>query len=194
MQSCKSIEICTIKSLTSRIMRRQFPSVTKNKARLQIKRYGETDIELGKISCVYNMKDFCDHLISAVNIATTYRNDINQWNKERRVASIISNERHSKATPEELANKGNVGLQTAKDTICVTTQCGIRTGVHPMTRRVQVDHLNLHRQQLKGTWFADTLVSKVKSKLGNKCANVYTQGKFTRHTHDVPEGCWEITY
>jgi hypothetical protein len=26
----------------------------------------------------------------------------------------------------------------------------------------------------------DTLLSKVKSKLGNTCANVYTQGKFTR--------------
>ena len=30
------------------------------------------------------------------------------------------------------------------------------------------------------TWYADTLLSKVKSKLGNTCANVYTQGKFTR--------------
>jgi hypothetical protein len=26
----------------------------------------------------------------------------------------------------------------------------------------------------------DTLLSKVKSKLGNTCVNVYTQGKFTR--------------
>jgi hypothetical protein len=43
-----------------------------------------------------------------------------------------------------------------------------------------VDHLNLHRQRLKGTWYADTLLSKVKSKLGNTCANVYTQEKFTR--------------
>ena len=40
--------------------------------------------------------------------------------------------------------------------------------------------MNLHRQRLRGTWFADTLLSKVKSKLGNTCANVYTQGKFTR--------------
>ena len=40
--------------------------------------------------------------------------------------------------------------------------------------------MNLHRQRLKGTWYADTLLSKVKSKLGNTCANVYTQGTFTR--------------
>ena len=114
-------------------------------------------------SHVYNMKDFCDHLIAAVNIATTYHDDIDQWNEERKVSSIISNERHSKATPEELASKWNIGLHTAKDTIHVMTQCGIRTVVHPMTRRVRVNHLNLHRQRLKGTWFADTLLSKVKS-------------------------------
>jgi hypothetical protein len=51
--------------------------------------------------------------------------------------------------------------------------------IHPMTRRVRVDHLHLHHPRLRGTWYADTLLSKVKSKLGNMCANVYTQGKFT---------------
>jgi hypothetical protein len=59
-------------------------------------------------------------------------------------------------------------------------QHGMQMAIHPMTRRVRVDHLNLHQQQLRGTWFADTLLSKVKSKLRNTCANVYTQGKFTR--------------
>jgi hypothetical protein len=29
-------------------------------------------------------------------------------------------------------------------------------------------------------WYADTLLSKIKSKLGNTCANIYTQGKFTQ--------------
>ena len=33
---------------------------------------------------------------------------------------------------------------------------------------------------MRGTWFADTLLAKVKSKLGNTCANVYMQDKFTR--------------
>jgi hypothetical protein len=135
-QSRESIEMHTIKSLTSGMTRRQICSVTENEARTQIERYGETNIELGKISCMYDTKDICDHLISAVNIATVYRDDIDQWNEERKVSSIISNERHSKAMPEELASKWNISLQTAKDTICVTTQHGIRTAVHPMTRRV----------------------------------------------------------
>ena len=72
----------TIKSLTSGMTRRQIRSVTENEARTQIERYGETDIELGKISCVYDTKEFCDRLISAVNIAMTYCDDIDQWEEE----------------------------------------------------------------------------------------------------------------
>ena len=49
-----------------------------------------------------------------------------------------------------------------------------------MTQRVRVDHLYLHHPRLRGTWYTETLMSKVKSKLGNTCTNVYTQGKFMR--------------
>ena len=68
----------------------------------------------------------------------------------------------------------------AKKTLKVTTQFGIRTAVHLMTCHLRVDHLHLYQHRLRGTWFADTLLSKVKSKLGNTCTNVYTQGKFTQ--------------
>ena len=83
------------------------------------------DVELDKILSVYDPREFCERLISAVNIATTYRDDIDQWSDERRISSVISNERHSKVTPEELARKWNIGIQTAKDTIKATTQRGI---------------------------------------------------------------------
>jgi hypothetical protein len=83
-------------------------------------------------------------------------------------------------TPEELSWKWNIGLDAAKDMLQSTTQFGIRTAVHPMTRRLRVDHLHLHHPRLRGTWLANTLVSKYKSKLGNRYANVFTQGKFTR--------------
>jgi ribosomal protein S25 len=63
-----------------------------------------------------------------------YHDNIDQWNEEQKVSIIILNEQHSKVTPEELASKWNVGMQTAKDTIRVTTQRGIRTATHPMTR------------------------------------------------------------
>jgi Reverse transcriptase (RNA-dependent DNA polymerase) len=180
-ESRENKEMRTIKSLTSGMTRRQINAARKEEnTKVQFEQYGEVEMQLGQISNTHIAKDFCNHLISAVNIATTYREDVDKWIDERKVSSVVTNDRHSKATPEELARKWNIGIQTAKDTIQVTTQRGIRTAIHPMTRRVRVDHLHLHRNRLKGTWYADTLLSKVKSKLGNTCANVYTQGKFTR--------------
>jgi hypothetical protein len=111
-------------------------SVTNEEAKTQIERYRETEVELSKISSVFDTKEFCDRLISAVNVAMVYHDDIDQWSDERKVSSIIMNEQHSKAKPEELAHKWNIGIQTAKDTMRVTTQCGIRMALHLMTRHV----------------------------------------------------------
>jgi hypothetical protein len=124
-QSREDIEMQNIRSLTSGMTSQQIHSITSDKTKVQVEQYRETDIELGKISCVYNPKDFCERLVSAVNIATTYRDDVDQWENEQKVSSIVTNDRHSKFTAEELARKWNIGIQTAKDTIQVTTQRGI---------------------------------------------------------------------
>ena len=121
----------------------------------EAKIHGETEASLGKISRVHSEQEFRDGLISAVQVATSYREDVDKMEEGRRVCAVITNERHSKVTPEELSRKWNVGLQTAKDTLRVTTQKGIQTAIHPMTRRVRVDHLHLHRQRLRGTWYTD---------------------------------------
>ena len=105
---------------------------------------GETDITLGQISEVYEAWNFCERLISTVNIATAYREDLDTWEEQWRVSSVISNDRHSAVTPEEVAQKWNIGLETAKKTLKVMTQFGIQTAVHLMTRRLRVDHLHLH--------------------------------------------------
>ena len=83
---------------------------------------------------VYDPQHFCERLISAVNIEMTYQDDIEQSHRRgNQLCSVITNERHSRVTPEEVARKWNIGLQTAKDTLKVTTQAGIRTAIHPMT-------------------------------------------------------------
>jgi hypothetical protein len=67
-----------------------------------------------------------------------------------------------------------------EQTLQVTTQRGIWTALHPLTHCVHVDHLDLHRPRLRGQrWYCDTMLAKVKSKLGNTCANVFTNGRFT---------------
>ena len=106
---------------------------------------GETDITLGQISGVYYVWNFCERLISTVNIATAYHEDLDAWEENWRVSSVISNVRHSTVTPEEVAQKWNIGLEMVKKTLKVTTQFGICMAVHhPMTRCLWVDHLHLH--------------------------------------------------
>ena len=100
--------------------------------------------------------------------------------QRRRESGVETKGRKPQVTPEELSRKWNIGLETAKNTLRVTTQKGIRQSIHPVTRRVRVDHLHLHRQRLRGTWFVDTMKAKVTSLRGNKCANIFTNGKFTK--------------
>ena len=83
-------------------------------------------------------------------------------------------------TVEEVARLFNTGIDTAKVTLEAMTQYGIWMAIHRMMRQLRVDHLNLHQPRLTGMWFLDMLMSKVKSKQGNPCVNVITQGKFTK--------------
>ena len=61
-----------------------------------------------------------------------------------------------------------------------TTQIDVKTSTDPMSRRVIVDHFDLRFKILKGAWYVDTLIFKVKLILGNTVANIYTQGKFVK--------------
>jgi hypothetical protein len=70
-----------------------------------------------------------------VNVATAYRNDVDEVIKKRKESGVLTTDRHSKVGPEELSRKWNIGLQTAKDTLDATTQHGVRTAVHPMSEK-----------------------------------------------------------
>ena len=114
------------------------------------------------MAMVFDERTLCRRLVGVVNTETIFSDDIDGCVEERRVKIIITNDSHLKIGPEELSRKWNIGLQTAKDTLTATTQHGVRTAVHPMSRRIQVDHLHLHRTLLPEPWYADTLFSKVK--------------------------------
>ena len=96
-----------------------------------------------------------------------------------RISATFTSEQHSSVTFQSLSHKWNIGLETDKQTLQVTTQRGIRTAVHPLHRRYCVDHLHLNRQRLNGDWFTDTLFLKVTSIQGKMCAQVFTYGSFT---------------
>jgi hypothetical protein len=143
-----------------------------------VEQWGQVECELSKLSPTLHEKTFGKHLIGSVNVATAYRDDDDEAMKKCKASVLMSN-RHSKVGPEKLSRKWNIGLQMVA-TLDVTMQHGVQTAVHPMLRWLRVDHLHLHRPRLKGTWYLDTLIAKVKSLLCNKCANVFTNGKYTK--------------
>ena len=61
-----------------------------------------------------------------------------------------------------------------------TTQQDVKTLMETMYRMVRVYHLDIYNKILKGDLYADTLISKVKSILGNTVDYVYTQDKFVK--------------
>ena len=92
------------------------------------------------------------------------RNDMETSNT-RIAAEVVSNSRHSAITPERVSQVFGVGLNTAKQTIAVTTQKGVRRAIHPLNRRYRVDHLDLHRNRLGGQWYVDHLLPLRRSRL-----------------------------
>ena len=91
----------------------------------------------------------------------------------------VASSRHSGVSPESLSRKWNIGLGTARTTLRVTTQQGVRTAIAPIMRRYRVDNLALHRNRLNTRIYTDTLFSKTLSLAGKKCAQVFTDGQFT---------------
>jgi hypothetical protein len=124
-------------------------------------------------------RHFVSALLFSVNIAMAYHDNVDEA-MEKCKASVLTSDRHLKVGPEELLRKWNIGLQMAKATLDMVMQHGVQTAVHPMSKWFRVDHSPLHRPRLKGTWYLDTLIVKVKSLLGNKCVNVFMNGKYTK--------------
>ena len=80
------------------------------------------------------------------------------------ISGVVSRDWHTRLMVKEVVRHFNTGIDTAKALLEAMTQYGIRTAIHPMMWQLHADHLNLHQPRLMGTWFLDTLMSKVKSK------------------------------
>lgn len=121
---------------------------------------------------VYEEYQMITKVVAAVRVATASR--------ETSVSFLGAKDRHSQVNAETVARRFRCGLETAKKTLQATTQRGVRQSRHPLNRRYRVDHLNLHRRRLNDTFYMDTLFSKVKSLSGFTCAQLITNGTFTR--------------
>jgi hypothetical protein len=112
-------------------------------------------------------------MIGMVKVATASRGEVN-------ISFVGAKDRHSQVNAETVAKRFRCGIETAQKTLKATTQRGVRQAIHPLHRRYRVDHLDLNRKRLNDTFYMDTLFSKVKSLAGFTCAQLITNGTFTR--------------
>lgn len=76
--------------------------------------------------------------------------------------------------PERLARNWGIDLSTAKRTIEVTTQRGVRTVLHPtLSRRFRTNDRQLRYRRLAIDCFTDTLIANTVSRRNNKYAQIF---------------------
>jgi hypothetical protein len=132
----------------------------------------ESYVVLASVASTLTMESMLTRILSKVCVATYLPQDC-----DRKIAAM----RHSQVTAEELAKKWRVGIDTARQTLKVTTQLGVRTAVHPfLMRQYRTDHFTLRYKRLNETFYADMMFAMVKSLKGNKCAQVFSAKDFLR--------------
>ena len=95
-QNRENTEMRMIRSLTSSISKQSIIAMQRDQSNSRQVHFGQVEQDITKILTVFDERTFCKRLIGAVNIATTFRDDIDGWAEELKVQSIITNDRHSK--------------------------------------------------------------------------------------------------
>ena len=129
---------------------------------------GEVDtnyLTLHQLSSLLDPTTFAHSMVASVNVAD--------------VGSTIITHRHSSITPEHVSNIFGCGIETAKQTIHVMTQHGVRSAIHPLTHRYHTDLSSLWYRCLDVLMYSDTMHFKVKSLNQNKCTQIFATDDFT---------------
>ena len=94
---------------------------------------------------------------------------------ERNEAAIQGTKRKGSQTPEELAKKWGIGVETARRTIDRTTQLAVRD-FHDSagTRRLKHTYMQLQYRRLNCVMYTDTLFGPKPSSQKNTCGQVYS--------------------
>jgi len=125
-----------------------------------------------------------DHLCEHVNTPDPSHEDLlvdgdsgrNENADFRQVDAVSTDQRASEISDEVLARRWGIGLQTAKRTLRVTTQAGVRRILHPVERRFRTRRNQLKFPTSSRLVYSDTMFPQVKSVNGKTCAQVYTDG------------------
>jgi hypothetical protein len=93
------------------------------------------------------------------------------------ISAMRTTESRSTITPQMLSSRWGIGLDTAKRTLSVTTQSGIRNVLAPSERKVRLKAPWLKFPSLDRQIFADALYSKVPGLHKETGGTIFTDGK-----------------
>ena len=97
--------------------------------------------------------------------------------EESGVAAIRTGDVTSDVTPENVARRWMVGLETAKNSLRVTTQQGVRSIPNPATRRFKTQMAHLRYPRLRGMFYADIMEPKIRSIDLQRYAHIIGNGR-----------------
>ena len=138
-----------------------------------------------------------NRLLSSVNIVNDdVRGDgTTGWNdssvcgvmsyQDRAVMGMSSKSKTSILTKELLSSRWGIGLESAKRTLQVTTQFGLRHVIHPYDKRYKTTFDHMRFPTLAQKYYSDTMFVKLKSLQQNKCAQVFTDGGGDIHVYPI---------
>ena len=99
---------------------------------------------------------------------------VDENRQARGVAVVSTTSRSGEVDAETLARRWGIGVDTARKTIRVTTQAGVRNVIRPVERRYRTRQAQLKFPSSSRPIFSDTMFPKVKSLRGHTCAQVFT--------------------
>jgi hypothetical protein len=125
------------------------------------------------VSCVHVSPDD----ISGDGIEGHLEQDVYADHEQRRtIAAMKGSDRASVITPEILSRRWFIGLDTAKRTLQVTTQAGVRNVLVPAERKMRKKAPWLKFPSLSGKFYSDLMFSRLPSVHGDKGASIFTNG------------------
>ena len=96
---------------------------------------------------------------------------------DRRTFAIRTGDTFSDVTPENVARRWMIGVETARTTLNVTTQRSIRSISNPATRRFKTQMAHLRYPRMRGMFYANIMEPKVKSLESHRYAHIIGNGR-----------------
>ena len=138
----------------------------------------QCDILMSNVSSIYSDSTLLPRMIAQIRVADCHagtdddETDDPEAKPAARVSIAKSGKRHPTVTAEQLSQRWNIGLETARMTLNASTQYLVRSATQPLSRRYKTDWMQTKYRRLSDQWYSDTMFPKTKSIKGRSAVQV----------------------